>query len=113
MSRILTTEEVAIAQRTALQPFNPPTEIVPVPTPEEMATWMPDPAPEKIRWRTEFNVTTGERKHVELTLEEYRARHVAKIISRNEYVVRKAEDARKARRAAILERLIDAEEARR
>jgi hypothetical protein len=46
-----------------------------------------------------------------LTLDEYRARHVAKAVQRNAYVLRKREEARKARRAAILERLIDAAEA--
>jgi hypothetical protein len=108
----MTAEQVRIAQTTALQPFNPPTEIEAVPTPEEMQNWYPDPAPEKMRWRTEVNVTTGERKHIELTLEEYRARHVAKIVSRNEYVARQAEEARKAKRAALLEKLLDEAEAK-
>ena len=104
-------EQVAVAQTTALQPFNEPTEVVAVPTPEEMATWMPDEAPENMRWRTEVNVTTGEKKHIELSLEEYRARHVAKIVSRNEYVVRKAAEAKAAQRKALQDRLVDALEA--
>lgn len=107
MSRILTKEQVAIAQQTALQPFNEPTEVVPVPTPEEMENWYPDPAPEKVRWRTEHNVATGEVKHIELTLEEYRARHVAKIKSRNEYVERKRAEKAKADRDAAMQRMLD------
>lgn len=111
MSRILTKEQVAIAQQTALQPFNEPTEVVPVPTEAEMQNWYPDPAPEKVRWRTENNVSTGEVKHIELTLEEYRARHVAKIKSRNEYVERKAREKAKADRDALHKRFLDALEA--
>lgn len=103
----LTPEQVAVAETTARQPFNEPTQIVPVPTPEEMATWMPDPAPEKMRWRKSVNVQTGKVTYTELSLEEYRTRHVAKIVSRNEYVQRKAEEARKARRQALLEAFID------
>lgn len=105
----MTPEQVAAAQATALQPFNEPTAPEAVPTPEEMATWMPDPAPEKMRWRKEVNVTTGKVTYTELSLDEYRARHVAKIVSRNAYLVRKADEARKARRQAVMDRLIDAE----
>jgi hypothetical protein len=79
-----------------------------VPTPEEMQNWFPDPAPEKRRFAIVVNVTTGERTEVELTLEEYRQRHVNKIISRNRREARAIEDARKARRQAALDRLIDA-----
>ena len=108
----LTADEVALADSTGRQPFSPPTEIVPVPTDAEMATWMPDPAPEKRRYRKEVNVSTGEVKYIELTLDEYRERHVAKIKSRNEYVQRQADEARKAKRAALMERLLDEMEAR-
>lgn len=107
MSRILTKEQVELARRTALQPFNEPTEIQPVPSDEEMANWYPDPAPERVRWRTEHNVATGEVKHIELTLDEYRARHVAKIKSRNEYVLRKRAEAAKADRDAAMQRMLD------
>ena len=107
MGKILTKEQVSIAQTTALQPFNEPTEVVPVPTDEEMKNWYPDPAPEKVRWRTEHNVSTGEVTHYELTLEEYRARHVAKIKSRNEWLQRKQQEERKAIRAKLLEKFLD------
>ena len=106
---ILTQEEVAQAVPPA---WIEPTEIIVVPTPEQMATWIPDPAPEKRRFRWEQNVVTGERKAIELTLDEYRTRHVGKIVSRNEYVLRKAEEVRKAKRQALLEKLLDAEEAK-
>lgn len=105
--RKLTKGEVAIAQSTALQPFNKPTEVVPVPTDEEMQNWYPDPDPTKIRWRTEHNVSTGEVTHYELTLEEYRARHVAKIKSRNQYVERKRAEKAKADRDAAMQRMLD------
>ena len=112
MSRLLTEEEVALAQTTALQPWVQPTAIQSVPTYEEMQNWYPDPAPEKVRWHTKVNVQTGERTYIELTLEEYRARHVAKIMSRNEYLVRKEIADRKARRTALLEQFIDKLEAK-
>ena len=112
MGRILSPAEVAVAQQTALQPFNEPITIVAVPTLEEMAVWQPNRDPENIRWRTEFNVTTGERTYYELTLDEYKARHIAKIKSRNEYVVRKADEARQAKRKALLEKLLDEMEAK-
>ena len=112
MSRILTEADIALAQTTALQPWRQPTEIQPVPTYEEMQNWQPDPAPEQRRWRTEINVQTGERKYIELSLEEYRARHVAKIKSRNEYVIRKTEEARLAKRKALLEKMLDELEAK-
>ena len=105
--QVLTPEQVEVASSTALQPFNEPTFVQAVPTPEEMANWYPNEAPENMRWRTEVNVQTGERKHIELTLEEYRIRHVAKIVSRNEYLVRKAEEARKIKRQALLDAFID------
>jgi hypothetical protein len=89
-----------------------PTEIIAVPTPEEILNWYPSSDPEKKRFRIEVNVVTGERKEIELTLEEYRQRHVNKIISKNEYVVRKQEETRKAKRQALLEKLLDAEEAK-
>jgi hypothetical protein len=110
--QVITKEEAALADSTGRQPFNPPTEIVAVPSAEEMATWMPDPAPERRRYRTEINVSTGETKYVELTLEEYRARHVAKIQSRNEWLTAQGEAARKAKRQALLEKLLDEAEAK-
>jgi hypothetical protein len=110
--QVLTPEQVALADSTGRKPFNPPTEIVAVPTPEEMATWMPDPDPTKARYRKEVNVSTGEVKHIELTVDEYRERHVAKIQSRNEWLQRQADDARKAKRAALMERLLDEMEAK-
>lgn len=109
--KVLTPAEVA-AVPTSSEPWIEPTEIQPVPTVEQMETWMPDLDPTKKRFRWEQNVQTGERKAIELTLEEYRHRHVAKIKSRNEYVLRKVEEVRKAKRQAILEKLIDAEEAK-
>jgi hypothetical protein len=93
------------------RPWAEPTEIVPVPTPEEMQNWYPDEAPEKCRFHWIVDARTGAHTAIELTLDEYRARHVAKAVQRNAYVLRKREEARKARRAAILERLIDAAEA--
>ena len=111
MSRILTKEEVALADSTGRQPFNPPTELVPVPTDAEMATWMPDPDPSRVRYRKEVNVTTGEVKYIELTLDEYRARHVAKIKSRNEYVLRKQAEVKQASRDALMKLLMDKIEA--
>lgn len=109
--KVLTLEEIA-AVPTPSDPWVEPTEVVSVPTAEQMETWMPDSDPTKRRFRWEQNVQTGVRKAIELTLEEYRHRHVAKIKARNEYIVKKAEDVRKAKRQAILEKLIDAEEAK-
>ena len=103
----LTIEEVALAQTTARLPFNEPTDLVPVPTPEEMTMWLPDPSPEKRRWRKEVNVSTGKVRFIELTLDEYKTRHVAKAISRNKYVEQKRIEAHKARRTALLEKLLD------
>jgi hypothetical protein len=106
MGKVLTPEQIT-AVPTPSRPWVEPTDVVPVPTPEEMQTWSPDPAPDMVRFRWEVNIQTGERKAIELTLDEYRARHVAKIVSKNEYVLRKREEERKARRQAILDRLID------
>lgn len=105
---VLTPEQVAAVPRPG-KPWVEPTEIQPVPTPEEMQNWYPDESPEKRRFNWEINVVTDERKAVELTLDEYRARHVAKIVSNNEYVLRQREKAKAARRQAALDRLIDAE----
>ena len=107
MSRLLTEEEVALAQTTALQPWVQPTAIQSVPTDEEMQNWYPDPDPIKRRWKTEINVQTGERKHIELSLDEYRLRHIAKIKSRNAWFLRNQEEIRQAKRKALLEALID------
>jgi len=111
MARILTKEQVAIAQQTALQPFNEPTEIVPVPfeTAEALLAsgWQPNREPENVRWRTEHNVATGETVHYELTDAEYAARHIAKAKSRNEYVERKAREKAKADRDAAMQRMLD------
>src|SRR3990167_4682055 len=104
--KALTPEQVAAVLHPS-QPWTEPTEILPVPTPEEMALWLPDEAPEKLRYRMEHNVTTGETKIIELTLEEYRARHVAKIIGKNEYLLRKRADAKAAERKALWDRLVD------
>lgn len=79
----------------------------PVPTPAEMLQWYPDPAPEKRRFEIIVNVQTGERSRRELTLAEYRQRHVNKIISRNRREAQAVEDARTARRKALLEAFID------
>jgi hypothetical protein len=106
--KVLTADEIA-AVPTPSKAWVEPTGLQPVPTPEEMANWFPSEVAEDRRFRWEQNVTTGERKAIELTLEEYRARHVAKIVSKNEYVVRKAAEAVAARRKAVLDRLIDAE----
>ena len=112
MARILTEAEVALAQTTALQPWVQPTEIQPVPTYEEMQNWHPDPDPTKRRWKTEINVQTKERKYIELSLEEYRLRHIAKIKSRNEWFLRNQEEIRQAKRKALLEKLLDEMEAK-
>ena len=112
MGRILTFEEVTMAQKGALKPWVEPTQIMPVPTDAEMKNWYPSTAPEDVRWRTEINVTTGERKWIELTLEEYRARHVAKIISKNEWLIKQREDESQAKRKALLEKLLDNMEAK-
>jgi len=106
--KVLTPEQVDAVPRPS-KPWVEPTEIQPVPTAAEMATWFPSETDEDRRFRWEQNVTTGERKAIELTLDEYRARHVAKIISKNEYVMSKAAEAVAARRKAVLDRLIDAE----
>ena len=108
MDRILTLEEVTVAQKGALQPWVQPTEIQVVPTPEEMAKWQPSGLPEDVRWRTEINVTTGERKWIELTLDEYRARHVAKIVSKNEWLLKSRADAEAAAKKAQLDAFVDA-----
>ena len=108
--QVLTPEEVA-AVPMPMAPWVEPIKIVSVPTSEEMAVWVPDSSPDKRRFRWEQNVTTGERNAIELTLDEYKARHVAKIITRNEYVVRKTEDARRAARQATLGSLLDKIEA--
>ena len=112
MARILTEEEVTLAQTTALQPWREPTEIQEVPTYEEMQNWYPDPAPEQRRWRTEINVQTGERKYIELSLEEYRLRHIAKIKGRNEWLLKNREEIRQAKRKVLLEKLLDEMEAK-
>ena len=109
--KVLTPEEVAAVPMPS-SPWIEPTEIVPIPTAEQMAMWMPDADPAHKRFRWEQNVQTGIRQAIELTLDEYRARHVAKIKSRNEYVLRKREETRKAKRQALLEKLLDAEEAK-
>lgn len=71
----------------------------PVPTREEMQSWYPNPAPEKRRVRYEVDVITRQRNEIELTLEEYRARHVAKIIAANE------REARETQRQVSVEKL--------
>lgn len=108
--KVLSPEQIA-AVPSPSKPWVEPTEIVPVPTPEEMATWFPSEAAEDCRFGWEQNVTTGERKAIELTLDEYRQRHVNKIVSRNEYVVRKAAEDKAAARKALTDRLVDALEA--
>jgi len=85
---------------------------IPVPTPEEMLNWYPDQDPKNRRFRVEVNVQTGERKEIELTLEEYRERHVAKIMTKNEREVKQAEEVRIARRKELLETFIDELEAK-
>lgn len=109
--RILTKEQVEIAQRTALQPFNPPTEIEPLPaeTGEELLAsgWLPSRDPERVRWRTEHNLATGEVRYIELTDLEYAERHLAKIRSRNEWLERQRVEAEKANRDAALQRMLD------
>jgi len=82
---------------------------LPIPTPEEMLNWFPDPA--QPRFRIELNVMTGERKEIELTLEEYRRRHVAKLISRNEREALQVERQRLIARQAVLDALLDKIEA--
>ena len=108
MGRILTWEEVQVAMIGAHKPWVQPTEILPVPTPEEMANWQPSGDPEDVRWRTEINVTTGERKWIELTLDEYRARHVAKIIEKNRWLLKSRADAEAAAKKATLDAFVDA-----
>jgi len=106
----LTKEQVAEAQRTALQPFNEPTDVVAVEhdTVEALIAsgWTPKEDAENVRWRTEVNCTTGEVKHIELTLEEYAARHINKAKSRNEYVLRKRAEAEAKAKADKREALL-------
>ena len=78
-----------------------------VPTSEEMLDWFPSSLPEDRRFTIEINVQTGERKEIDLTLDEYRARHVSKIISKNRRELRAIEDARQARRNILLQEFID------
>jgi len=108
--KVLTLDEIA-AVPVPSTPWVESTEVKPVPTPEEMETWFPDEAPEMRRFRWEQNVTTGERKAIELTLDEYRERHVAKIVERNEYVQRKRAEVSRASRQGCLDRLLDKLEA--
>ena len=82
-------------------------QIKPVPTAEEMQNWFPDPSPEKRRFRVEVNVQTGERKEIDLTLDEYRQRHVNKIIHGNARVLRKREETKQVARKALMDRLVD------
>lgn len=98
---------LAAAIEGGRMPWVEPTELQPIPTDAEMQNWYPDEAPEKCRYRLEVNVSTGERKYIELTLDEYRQRHVAKIESRNQHVLRKRYEARAASRKAKLEALLD------
>jgi hypothetical protein len=111
----ITKEQVAIAQQTALQPFNEPTEIeeIPYDTVEALLAsgWLPDPDPTRMRWRTEHNVSTGKVTHYELTLEQYAERHIAKAQSRNAYVLQKRAEKAKADRDALHARFLDAIEA--
>lgn len=109
--QVLTAEEVA-AVPTPSKAWVEPIEVIVIPTAEEMATWMPDPAPENRRFRWEQNVITGERKAIELTLDEYRQRHINKLIGRNEWLQNKLKDERKAKRDALLEKLLDELEAK-
>lgn len=75
-----------------------------VPTDEELRNWQPDPAQK--RYRIELNVATGETKRIELTLEEYRQRHRAKMISQNEREARDLDEQQKEERERVLEWLI-------
>jgi hypothetical protein len=108
--KVLTAAEVA-AVPTPSRPWVEPTDVVPVPTPEEMHNWFPNEEPGMRRFRWEVNVQTGERKAIELTLEEYRERHVGKIRSKNEYFQRKQAEAKKAARQALMDKLVDRMEA--
>ena len=105
--KVITEEFFEAAKIGGRKPWVEPTEILPVPTPEEMGNWYPDEAAENCRFRWEQNVATGERKAIELTLDEYRARHVAKIISRNEWLRRNREAKRVAKRQALVDAFID------
>lgn len=108
--QVLTDEDIALVVTPPKE--IEPTEIQSVPTDMEMATWMPNPDPTQRRFKWEMNVQTGERKATELTLDEYRKRHVNKIKLHNELVLQRREEARLARRQAILEKLIDDLEAK-
>jgi hypothetical protein len=77
-----------------------------------MQSWLPSPAPEDRRFRVEVNVRTGRRTERELTLDEYRARHVAKLTEWNRRDAEAEATARKARRQALLDRLLDEMEAK-
>lgn len=78
--------------------------MLPVPTDEELGLFVPDQAQK--RFRIVYNVTTGETKQIELTLDEYRARHRSKIISQNEREARDlAEQQREADRSSALAKM--------
>ena len=63
-------------------------------------------------FKIEFNVTTKERKIIELTDEEILDMQNRKAIEDASNIIRLAEEQRKAKRQALLEKLLDAEEAK-
>ena len=78
---------------------------LPIPTPEEMLSWQPDPAQKRTRWT--HDIATGKSTEVELTLDEYRARHVAKIKSQNEREASNLAEQQREERQRVLNALID------
>lgn len=63
-------------------------------------------------FRWEVNVQTGERKQIPLTQQEIEEGLARKAIEDAANVVREAEATRKTKRQALLEKLLDAEEAK-
>lgn len=63
-------------------------------------------------FRIEFNVTTKERKIIEFTDEEIADFEIRKAIEDADNSIRIVEEQRKAKRQALLEKLLDSEEAK-
>jgi hypothetical protein len=109
------TEEVferILAARKLRDQEPEPTEEAPEPTPEEMASWHP-PVDDSgccadTLVRAEVNVTTGELKRFELSLDEYRQHHVERIRGMNRFVRRKAARVRKDHEERQMARLREA-----
>ena len=76
-----------------------------VPTDEELKSWYPDPAQK--RYHVIFDLRTKKTSKIELSLEEYRARYRAKMISQNEREARDLKTQQKEENERVLKALID------